>query len=92
VLADADLSVLWSHPAELATMPSPSGALTGDGHAEESTGFADDLKIPLKRASTRIIRTFEEIEVEKKVLQEEWYEELECGMWVLCNRFRPMLT
>jgi hypothetical protein len=40
----------------------------------------NDLKTPAKRTSTRIIRTFEEIEVEKKVLQEEWYEELECGM------------
>jgi len=40
----------------------------------------EDLKTPVKRASARIIRTFEEIEVEKRILQEEWYEELECGM------------
>ena len=35
-----------------------------------------------KRPATRIIRTFEEVEVEveKTIMAEEWYEELECGI------------
>jgi hypothetical protein len=38
------------------------------------------LRIPPNRGSTRVIRTFEEVEVEKTILAEGWYEELECGM------------
>jgi len=33
-----------------------------------------------RRPPSRVIRTFEEIEVENMIMTEEWYEELECGM------------
>ena len=38
------------------------------------------------RKGTKVIRTFHEVEVEKITMAEEWYEELECGMYVTLAR------
>ena len=37
---------------------------------------------PSKKTPARVIRTFEEVEVHKTIVSEEWYDELECGMYV----------
>jgi hypothetical protein len=37
-------------------------------------------KLDARRQTTRVIRTFQEVEVEKLVNNEVWYEELECGV------------
>jgi hypothetical protein len=34
----------------------------------------------LKRPTSRVIRTFDEVTVTQTINAEEWYEELECGV------------
>ena len=71
--------------------PNPSPSVTFahllSANSQRATEGAVDtipiLKTPSPRPKvSRVIKTFDDVEVEKLVTRDEWYEELNCGMCV----------
>ena len=62
--------------------PAPRVAFARGSQTSSATHSSSGMLKSSKRNPTRIIRTFEEVEVavEKTIMAEEWYEELECGI------------